>query len=363
MPRIDSIDVACYKIPTDSPESDGTLAWDSTTWVVVELKAGDKSGIGYSYADQATAELIASNLSTHVKGADPTDTPSLWITLTRHIRGSGRPGVSSMAISAVDMALWDLKGKLLNTSVLNLLGAARQEVEAYGSGGFTSYTDDQLRDQLSCWAAEGMRAVKMKIGTHPDRDIHRVQVARQAIGDAVKLFVDANGAYSRKQALYFAEAFREYDVVWFEEPVSSDDLDGLRLMRDRAPAGMDIAAGEYGYDAFYFRRMLQHQAVDVMQADGTRCGGATGFLFAGGVAEAFGYPLSAHTAPSFHSYMTCAVPRAFNVEYFHDHARIEKQFLEGAIIPKQGMLRPDRGRPGFGWEVKRQDVERFRVRF
>ena len=363
MPVIDAVDVACYEIPTDSPEADGTLAWDSTTWVVVELRAGDQSGIGYTYAGRATAELIGSHLSKYLRGANPIDTPALWVTLTRQIRGSGRPGVSSMAISAVDVALWDLKGKLLNASVLNLLGAAREQIEAYGSGGFTSYTDDQLRNQLGCWAKEGMRAVKMKIGTHPEQDLQRVQAAREAIGPNVRLFVDANGAYSRKQALDFAERFRDLDVVWFEEPVSADDLDGLRLLRDRGPAGMDIAAGEYGYDAFYFRRMLQHQAVDVMQADGTRCGGVTGFLFAAGVAEAFGYPLSAHTAPSLHAHLTCSVPRASNVEYFHDHARIESCFLEGAVIAQNGMLRPDRARPGFGWEVRRKDVETYRVNF
>jgi L-alanine-DL-glutamate epimerase-like enolase superfamily enzyme len=104
--KIDSIDVACYKIPTDSPESDGTLAWDSTTWVVVEVRAGDQFGIGYTYADAATAAMIKTHLAKHLEGADPIDVPSLWITLTRHIRGSGRPGVSSMAISAIDVALW-----------------------------------------------------------------------------------------------------------------------------------------------------------------------------------------------------------------------------------------------------------------
>jgi L-alanine-DL-glutamate epimerase-like enolase superfamily enzyme len=363
VPFIDAIDVACYQIPTDSPEADGTLEWNSTTWVVVELRAKDKSGIGFTYADRATAELISSHLSRYLKRANPIDIPALWISLTRHIRGSGRPGVSSMALSAVDIALWDLKGKLLNASVLDLLGAAREEIEAYGSGGFTSFTDGQLRDQLSCWAAEGMRAVKMKIGTHPEQDLRRVQIARESVGSGVRLFVDANGAYSRKQALAFAERFRAFEVVWFEEPVSADDLDGLHLLRDRAPAGMDIAAGEYGYDAFYFRRMLEHQAVDVMQADGTRCGGVTGFLFAAGVAEAFGCPLSAHTAPSLHAHLTCAVPRAFNVEYFHDHARIEQRFLDGAVTPLKGMLRPDRSRPGFGWEIRRKDVEPFRVNF
>jgi L-alanine-DL-glutamate epimerase-like enolase superfamily enzyme len=201
----------------------------------------------------------------------------------------------------------------------------------------------------------------MKVGRDPEADVDRVRAARQAIGPAARLFVDANGAYSRKQALAKAEAFAELGVCWFEEPVSSDDLAGLRLMRDRAPAAMDITAGEYGYDSCYFRRMLAAGAVDVLQADATRCAGITGFLQAGALCEAYGLPLSAHTAPSLHTPVCCALGRACHVEYFFDHARIEPMFFDGAARVVDGCLQPDTTRPGLGLEFKSADAEPYAI--
>src|SRR5439155_12945794 len=134
--------------------------------------------------------------------------------------------------------------------------------------------------QLHGWVRQGIGRVKMKVGASPSSDPSRVRAARAAVGDEVQLMVDANGAYGRKQALQLAAVFAESGVEWFEEPVSSDDLEGLRFIRERAPAVMQIAAGEYGYDAFYFLQMLQAGAVDVLQADATRCLGVTGFISA-----------------------------------------------------------------------------------
>lgn len=276
------------------------------------------------------------------------------------IRNLGRPGISSMAISAIDIALWDLKARLLNLPLVTLMGSVRASIPVYGSGGFTSYTNEQLRDQLGGWVDSGIRAVKMKIGTHPREDLERVSVAREAIGDA-ELFVDANGAYSRKQALSFADAFTDFGVSWFEEPVSSDDLEGLRMIRDHGPHSMDIAAGEYGYDVRYFRRMLEAGAVDVLQADATRCGGVTGFMKAAEICDAFELPFSAHTSPSIHGHLCCVASRSRHVEYFHDHVRIEQMFFDGALTAVQGALTPSVTRPGLGLEFKRQDAERFRV--
>jgi L-alanine-DL-glutamate epimerase-like enolase superfamily enzyme len=276
--KIDKISVAAYTVPTDAPESDGTFAWDRTTMVLVEARTGDVGGLGYSYADTSTALLIRDTLAHTVINLDPMNIPFAWQSMVRQVRNFGVPGIASMAISAVDNALWDLKAKLLGVSLLDLLGAVRENAKVYGSGGFTSYSIEKLQEQLGNWAAEGMKMVKMKIGRDPDADVARVRAARGAIGQNVDLFVDANGAYSRKQALAKAEQFAEFGVRWFEEPVSSDDLEGLRLLRDRAPADMNVAAGEYGYDAFYFRRMLAAGAVDVLQADVTRCGGVSGFL-------------------------------------------------------------------------------------
>jgi L-alanine-DL-glutamate epimerase-like enolase superfamily enzyme len=266
-----------------------------------------------------------------------------------------------MAVSAVDTALWDLKAKLLGVSLLDLLGPARDSIDVYGSGGFTSYTLGQLQEQLGGWVGQGIPRVKMKIGREPAQDVSRVAAARAAIGEQAQLFVDANGAYSRKQALALAEQFAELGVVWFEEPVSSDDLAGLHLLRNRGPAGIDIAAGEYGYDLGYFRRMLEAEAVDVLQADVTRCGGITGFMQVGPLCAARSLSLSAHCAPSLSAQPMCALPVARHIEYFHDHVRIERMLFDGALAPRDGTLRPDRSRPGLGLEFKARDAEQYQV--
>lgn len=354
--------VSAYSVPTDAPEADGTYHWDATALVLVEVTADGTSGLGYTYADAATACFAHDHLAPLLAGRDPLDVPGAWVAMWQQVRNLGRPGVAAMAISAADAALWDLKAKLLGLSLFKLLGAARDAAPVYGSGGFTSYSLDRLREQLGGWAERGIPRVKMKIGTHPEDDCERVKAARDAIGDGCELFVDANGAYSRKQALAFAQRFAEFGVSWFEEPVSSDDLDGLRLIRDRGPSGMDIAAGEYGYQPLYFRRMLEGGAVDVLQADASRCGGITGFLKAADVCESFGLPLSAHCAPALHLHAACGVTADFrHLEYFHDHARIEAVLFDGAAVPIDGALRPDPARSGLGLEFKHADAERFKV--
>jgi L-alanine-DL-glutamate epimerase-like enolase superfamily enzyme len=358
---IRSLRVSAYRVPTDFPESDGTLAWDATTLMLVEAEAGGERGVGYSYADTASALLARDRLLPAVAGYDAMDAPGAWASIVGAIRNLGRPGICSMAISAVDNCLWDLKAKILGVSLAALLGAVRDRVPVYGSGGFTSYPLARLQAQLADWVAEGIRWVKMKVGREPERDLVRVRAARDAIGREVGLFVDANGAYARKQALAFAEEFRRLGVTWLEEPVPSDDLEGLRLIRDAAPAGLEIAAGEYGYTALYFRRMLEAGAVDVLQADATRCSGVTGFLRAAALCDAYGIPLSSHCAPSIHAHLGCAALSFRHLELFHDHARIERMLFDGALEPIDGCLLPDRSRPGLGLELKRADAERYAI--
>ncbi len=360
-PTVERLEVSAYTVPTETPEADGTLAWNDTTLVLVRAFSSGVAGVGYSFADIASASLIDAHLKRSVVGCNCLSIAELWSAMVRSIRNLGRPGICSMAISAVDNALWDLKARLLRLSVADLLGRAHQSIPAYGSGGFTSYSDVELRRQLGGWVEAGLTDVKMKIGSQPAADVERVRSARQAIGPDAGLFVDANGAYDRKEALAKAAAFADCGVSWFEEPVSSDDLEGLRLIRQNGPPGMRIAAGEYGYDSFYFRRMLAASAVDVLQGDATRCAGITGFIAAGSLSSAFATPFSAHTAPSLHAHAACALPAAINVEYFFDHYRIEQMFFEGALKPIGGMLRPDSSRPGFGLECKLPDMEKYRV--
>jgi L-alanine-DL-glutamate epimerase-like enolase superfamily enzyme len=354
---IERLNVAAYTVPTDRPESDGTLEWDSTTIVVADVAAGGARGLGYTYADASAAQLIERKLRPVIEGTDATAVAASWDAMVAAVRNFGRPGIAASAISAIDVALWDLKARLLELPLVRLLGAAREAVPVYASGGFTSYSSDELVQQLAGWVAAGIPRVKMKVGRRPDEDLERVRAARKAIGPDAELFVDANGAYDRKRAHAFAEAFARERVSWFEEPVSSDDLEGLRLLRDNAPAGLEVSAGEYGYDPWYFRRMLEAGAVDVLQADATRCLGITGFIRAAALAEAHHVPLSAHTAPALHAHACCALSVVRHLEWFHDHVRIERLLFDGAPEPVDGLLRAAFDRPGLGLELKRAEAD------
>jgi L-alanine-DL-glutamate epimerase-like enolase superfamily enzyme len=343
-----------YVVPTTFDgepidESDGTASWDSTGVLVVEVDVGGCTGLGYAYASPAALGVVRDVLAHVVLGRDAFATTGLFWEMAAAVRNLGWRGIAAGAISAVDVALHDARARLLDVSLLSLLGASRDRIPVYGSGGFTDYTDAQLRRQLSGWAEQGIGAVKMKVGTDPAADPARVRAARDAIGDDVELFVDANGAYDRKLALALAERFAaEARVTWFEEPVSSDDLDGLRLIRDHGPAGMRIAAGEYGYTPTDFRLLLEAGAVDVLQADATRCGGVTGFGNAAQQAIAWNVPFSAHTSPALHAALAASARPAINVEYFHDHAVIEPLLFDGVPPLVDGCLVPDPTRSGHG---------------
>jgi len=359
MAAIERVEISAYDVPTVAPESDGTAEWSKTTVVVAELRCGGETGLGYTYADTGTARIALDVLSERVAGKDPFDIPAIYQSMVEAVRNHGRGGACAMAISAIDVALWDLKAKLLGVPLCRLLGRVREAIPAYGSGGFTSLTVKELEEQLGGWAQEGMRFVKMKVGRDPAHDLERVRAARKAAGRA-ELFVDANGAYHVKEALGFAERFAELGVTWFEEPVIRTDLAGLRLLRERAR--MEIAGGEYGYEASDFRAFLDEpRALDVIQADATRCGGITGFLQAAALLESYHCPMSSHCAPALHVALGCAVPAMRHVEWFADHARIEALLLEGAPHPDEGLLRPALDRPGLGLGLARKEAGRYRI--
>lgn len=358
---VTAVAVSVYRIPTEAPESDGTFAWDSTTLVLTEVAAGGQTGIGYTYADAAAGYLIVHSLKEAVIGKNALDIPAITDQLIRLIRNNGQTGIGMMAVSAIDNALWDLKAKLFGVPLCVLLGKVKDELLLYGSGGFTSFTDNQLQQQLGNWVAGGISYVKMKVGREPKRDADRVKAARAAIGGEAQLFVDANGGYTVRQALELAQLFAANGVTWFEEPVASDNPEGLRFIREGAPAGMAIAAGEYGYHLSYFKALLAAGAVDVLQADATRCGGITGFLKAGHLCEAWQLPFSSHCAPALHLQAALSLSSFFIAEYFQDHVRIESMLFDGIAPPRNGTLRPDLSRPGLGFDFKHRDAAPYKI--
>jgi L-alanine-DL-glutamate epimerase-like enolase superfamily enzyme len=360
-PKIDKLSVAAYRIATDAPEADGTFAWDATTLVAVWIAAGGETGVGYTYADACACELIARSLKEIVLGRSIVEVPAIIAALWRKVRNLGRSGIAACAISALDLSLWDLSARMLGVSLARLLGLARGAVPIYGSGGFTSYDDDRLRSQLAGFVErDGCGAVKMKIGSEPAKDPHRITVAREAIGDR-QLFVDANGAFTVKQALDLAEQCHDAEISWFEEPVSSDDRAGLALMRARAPGMMEIAAGEYIFTLDDARLLLESGSVDVLQADVTRCGGVTGFLEIAALCEAHHIDLSGHCAPAAHLCVACAAPRLRHLEWFHDHVRIERMLFDGAPQASRGKIAPQLDRAGLGLTFKTLDAAPYLV--
>jgi L-alanine-DL-glutamate epimerase-like enolase superfamily enzyme len=358
---ISSVRAQAYTIPTEDPEeSDGTLKWTSTTMVYVEVHAGGRIGIGYTYADASAAKLVEGMLKEALLGKDALETGARYADMYAKVRNNGPEGIAAMAVSALDVALWDVKGKILNAPVSLLLGAARKETPVYGSGGFTSYSERELTEQLGRWVYEDrIPRVKMKVGRDPGADPERVAAARKAIGKDAQLFVDANGAYAREEAVQFAQAFAEERVSWFEEPVYHNDLEGNRFVREHAPPGMEISNGEYGSLPYTFRRIIDGGAADVLQADVTRCGGYSGFLAVDGLCQAYMLPLSSHCAPYITLPVAATAKMLRHVEYFFDHVRIERMLFDGTADVIDGAFQPDLARPGIGLEFKHVDAERF----
>lgn len=355
------LEVSAYTIPTDRPESDGTLEWKETTMILVKARAGGKEGVGYTYGHVSIVEFIRSLLTPLVAGCDPLDVTAIFTSLVKQIRNNGQNGLAMMAVSAVDIALWDLKAKLLDLPLCRLLSQEREGMPVYGSGGFTSYSDAEIREQLAGWVGQGIRAVKIKVGRDPAADERRVGIARDAIGEDVRLFVDANGAYTVSEALNQAQLFSGYGVDWLEEPVPAEARDQLNMIRQQLSGGMRIVAGEYGYTLTDFRNLLEASAVDVLQADATRCGGITGFLKAGHLCETYRVPISSHCAPSVHLHPSLSVSCFSIAEYFHDHVRIEGLLFDSGAKLRDGMLWPDLSRPGLGLVFKENDAQQYRV--
>ncbi len=359
------VEAQVFRVPTNQDEADGTLSWSATTMVLVRLRAGNHEGVGWTYASGAAKTVVDELLADVISGRDPMDVPACNQQMTRACRNVGQPGVAACAISAVDIALWDLKARTLGISLSDLIGRVTDAVPIYGSGGFTTYSDEVTTAQLRTWVEEWhIPSVKIKIGEswghNATRDLERVALTRKVVGDLVEIYVDANGAYQRKQAIRLGHTMSDcYDVVWFEEPVSSDDLYGLREVRDQCRS--DVTAGEYGYNPWYFTKMISAGAVNCIQADVTRCGGYTAWFQVAHLAAAHQLQISGHCAPNLHAHIAIAVPNIRHVEYFHDHHHIETQLFDGCLPPFGGSLKPDRSRPGHGMTFRTSDAERFRI--
>ncbi|MEC3919009.1 enolase C-terminal domain-like protein [Nocardia sp. CDC160] len=335
-PDIDGITVEVYRFPTPQPEADGTLTWDATTAVVVTVAAEYERGLGWTYSSPAAATVIERHLAPLLLGSSPDDIPDTWDRMHKACRNIGTSGVVAHAISAVDIALWDLKARLLELPLPTLFGKVREATAVYGSGGFVNLSDDQLAEQVLAWESAGCTAVKIKIGIDRRRDLERIALVDKLTGNDTQIMVDANGAYSPGEARRMGHELDRLGVTWFEEPVTSDDPAGLRMVRDALRC--DVTAGEYICTAAEAVHLID--AVDCLQLDVTRCGGYTGFRYAASLAAYHHRDISAHCAPALTASIAASMPRLRHVEWFIDHARLEPLLVEGAPQVQDGRIPP-----------------------
>ncbi|MBC9713370.1 mandelate racemase [Streptomyces sp. TRM66268-LWL] len=353
--------VCAYTVPTDAPEADGNRSWDTTSVVVVAIGAGDTTGTGWTYAPATAADVVREQLGPVVTGLDALDIPAVHEAMRDALGEAGPGGLAGCALSAVDIALWDLKARLLELPLLRLLGAALDAVPVYGSGGFTTYHDAHLAAQLGGWVhGQRIPRVKIRIGESHGRavlrDLSRVRAARHVIGPRTELYVAAGGAYTRKQAVRVGRALAELEVGWFEAPVPRADPTGLGLVREGVVC--DVTAGGYADDLAELARTAT--LVDCVQADATRIGGLTAWLRAAALAQAHGLEISAYGAPHVHAAAAASVPNLRHIEWFHDHVRVESMFFDGVLDPTGGVVRPDGG-IGHGLRLRAEEIEKYRV--
>jgi L-alanine-DL-glutamate epimerase-like enolase superfamily enzyme len=317
----------------------------------VTVLAGGTSGLGWTYSTSAAAVLVTDHLEPAIRTWDADDIAGAWSAMHRACRNLGTRGLVLQAISAVDVALWDLKARLLGVPLTRLLGRCRDAVPVYGSGGFTSMTEEELGGQVEGWRRAGCPAMKIKIGEAwgrcEERDLERVTALRRFAGPSTALMVDANGGYRRGQAGRVGAQLDALGVTWFEEPVSSDDIEGLRALRTELRC--DVAAGEYVADLADARLLVD--AVDCLQLDATRCGGYTGFLRGAALAAAHQLDVSPHCAPALHLPVAAAIPNLARMEWFADHARLEPLLLDGVPEVRDGAMPVRADGAGHGYRL------------
>jgi len=351
--RVADVRVHLVSEPVTGGFADSTRKVESVGLLVVRVITDTGlEGIGVTYNEvggEATRDLIEINMAPRLRGKDPLATEDLYADFVQYMRGVGRKGLMFCALSAVDIALWDLKGKILGLPLHRLLGGSKTRVPVYASGGWTSYSDDELVAEAKKMVAQGYRMIKLKVGVeggrNPRRDVLRVGKVRDAIGPGIGLMLDANNCWSAAIAAQFANRLADFDIMFLEEPVFADDIPGLA--RFKRSTDLPLATGEHEYTKYGARDLLMHDAVDILQLDGGRAGGYTEMLKVAALAQAWNIPVAPHALEHMHLALVAAVPNALFVERLLLFETVAGNIFVDAPVPKDGYMDvPDA--PGLG---------------
>ncbi|MBI2906516.1 MAG: mandelate racemase/muconate lactonizing enzyme family protein [Chloroflexi bacterium] len=360
--RIKSISTRVLSLPADSPfrTSLGVLI-RSAGHILIEARS-DEGHAGYGYVVSLYGYLKALKSAIEevrelVVGKDPFAVKSLWRTMMAHTGWFGPAGLMHAAISGIDMALWDLLGKVVDRPLAVLLGSARDKVPCYHVGFWRSTSLPELAKEAELYRDQGFKAVKMKVGgeDHLDKEIERVRVVRGSLGEDIALMVDPNQAWTPDIAISMGERLREYDIYWLEDPVPYDDMDG----RARVAECLDIpiASGEEVPNRAGFAQLVVRRAADIFNVDLQRVAGITGWLDVASFLEARNCVLTAHALPEVQCQLIAASPKGLTVEYLTRSAALFKQ---GPKIDA-GFIELPKG-PGLGLEIDEEAVKKYEVK-
>ena len=304
--------------------------------------------------------LIEDLLKPYVIGEDPLNTERIWEQMYWGSLSSGRRGAAISAISAIDIAIWDLKGKILNQPVHKLLGGHRDTVPAYGSSINRNYTQEELIKEATGYVKSGFKMIKMKIGGRdPNEDLERIKLVRETIGLNIDLAVDVNNGWSLKTAIRMAQKIERYDIYWLEEPILADEMDNLAKLADET--SIPIAVGENHYTKWEFKELMEQGAVEIVQADIGKCGGVTEFIKIAAMADAYGLPVCPHGSAYISVPVVAAVPNGLFSEYIQGiHDPMGQVFID-PIKARNGKVIPS-NKPGFGLELNEEAIERLKVK-
>lgn len=336
--------------------ADSTREIGNIGYIIVDVSTDiGVHGIGMTYCESGNEAIIAfgeKTIQPLILGMNPFDTECIWAKVTQYFRAVGRKGLAYFALSAIDIACWDIKGKVLDMPIYRLFGGNDPRVPVYCSGGWTSYSEEELVDYALEAKDRGFTMVKMKVGVKGGSDIredaHRVHAVRKAIGPDMRLAIDANNVWHAGTAIKFSRMVEECDIEFFEEPVIADDIPGLAHCRQKC--NIPIASGEHEYTRYGARDLCISGAADIVQIDACKCGGFTESLKVINVAEAFNLQYAPHCMELVHMHLVAAASNGMSLEDLDlFYPSVENLFIDAPRAVDGFITIPDQ--PGLGLEL------------
>ncbi len=371
MPIIKSVAVCIARVPLENAVSFSTRKVNAREYCLVRVRSTDGAeGIGYCYAVNVSGRLLAvavtDLLAPLLIGRQSLQVEGLWNDMYQEALLQGRVGAVMRALSAIDIALWDLNARSVGLPLHQFLGAFREDrVPAYASGGYywPGKTDADLAEEVRAFASQGYNAVKIKVGRlSPAEEATRLRFAREAVGPDVKLMLDANNAWrDLPTALDYLRRFEEFDPYWIEEPFLPDDIDNHARLA--AATSIQVATGEIEAGRWRFKELLEKEAAAILQTDATVCGGITEWRRIAATAASFGVTVSPHAWHDIHVHLVASTPNATWAEFMPDDTIVNfRRLVDTQLVAEKGdLILPQT--PGLGFAFDPEAVERYGARY